>query len=87
MGRSPGFGSTPRNSVARLGLAFATAPWFLPLNLATQSNSPVHYAKGTQSGRYSPQGAEEALLLLVGKWFQVLFHSPPGVLFTFPSRY
>src|SRR6195952_4971890 len=20
-------------------------------------------------------------------WFQVLFHSPPGVLFTFPSRY
>ena len=27
------------------------------------------------------------LPLLVGKWFQVLFHSPPGVLFTFPSRY
>ena len=24
---------------------------------------------------------------LVAKWFQVLFHSPPGVLFTFPSRY
>ena len=24
---------------------------------------------------------------LVGTWFQVLFHSPPGVLFTFPSRY
>ena len=24
---------------------------------------------------------------LVGKRFQVLFHSPPGVLFTFPSRY
>ena len=23
----------------------------------------------------------------VGSWFQVLFHSPPGVLFTFPSRY
>jgi hypothetical protein len=23
----------------------------------------------------------------VGTWFQVLFHSPPGVLFTFPSRY
>ena len=24
---------------------------------------------------------------LVDIWFQVLFHSPPGVLFTFPSRY
>jgi hypothetical protein len=24
---------------------------------------------------------------VVGTWFQVLFHSPPGVLFTFPSRY
>uniref|UniRef100_A0A2P2PSE0 Uncharacterized protein n=1 Tax=Rhizophora mucronata TaxID=61149 RepID=A0A2P2PSE0_RHIMU len=23
----------------------------------------------------------------VGTWFQVLFHSPPGVLFTIPSRY
>jgi hypothetical protein len=27
------------------------------------------------------------LRLLVGNRFQVLFHSPPGVLFTFPSRY
>src|SRR5512135_2374910 len=27
------------------------------------------------------------LLPLVGTLFQVLFHSPPGVLFTFPSRY
>ena len=27
------------------------------------------------------------LLLLVSLRFQVLFHSPPGVLFTFPSRY
>ena len=24
---------------------------------------------------------------IVNKWFQCLFHSPPGVLFTFPSRY
>ena len=28
-----------------------------------------------------------SLLLLVGIRFQVLFHSPPGVLFTFPSQY
>ena len=27
------------------------------------------------------------LRLLVGDWFQVLFHSAPAVLFTFPSRY
>ena len=27
------------------------------------------------------------LLLVVNIRFQVLFHSPPGVLFTFPSRY
>ena len=27
------------------------------------------------------------LSVLVGTRFQVLFHSPPGVLFTFPSRY
>ncbi len=24
---------------------------------------------------------------LIDVWFQFLFHSPPGVLFTFPSRY
>ena len=31
--------------------------------------------------------AHMALCLLVSSRFQVLFHSPPGVLFTFPSRY
>src|SRR5512134_826422 len=34
-------------------------------------------------GASSPVG----LRPLVGTRFQVLFHSPPGVLFTFPSRY
>ena len=28
-----------------------------------------------------------ALPPIVSNWFQFLFHSPPGVLFTFPSRY
>lgn len=32
-------------------------------------------------------GAARGLRLLVSTRFQVLFHSPPGVLFTFPSRY
>ena len=31
--------------------------------------------------------AQHELRPLVGSRFQVLFHSPPGVLFTFPSRY
>ena len=29
----------------------------------------------------------EGLRILVGIWFQVLFHRPSGLLFTFPSRY
>ncbi len=86
MGRSPPFGSAPRNSVARFGLAFAPPPGGFPLGSLRSSNSPAHYAKGTQSGLFQ-LGRNIALLLLVGIWFQVLFHSPPGVLFTFPSRY
>jgi hypothetical protein len=50
------------------------------LSLACDRNSPVHSSIGTPSGL-------PALGLLVGTRFQVLFHSPPGVLFTFPSRY
>src|SRR5258706_11823590 len=39
--------------------------------------------------RQSSWGASSPVDLrpLVGTRFQVLFHSPPGVLFTFPSRY
>jgi hypothetical protein len=32
-------------------------------------------------------GHPEGLPVLVRTQFQVLFHSPPGVLLTFPSRY
>ena len=52
------------------------------LNLHVSSNSPDHNAKGTRSGR-----PKTTLPPLVGTRFQDLFHSPPGVLFTFPSRY
>ena len=48
------------------------------LNLTTCHNSPDRSTKSTWS---------LALPLLVSIRFQVLFHSPPGVLFTFPSRY
>ena len=50
------------------------------LKLACNTKSLTHYTKGTQSG-IAP------LLLLVSIRFQVLFHSPFGVLFTFPSLY
>ena len=51
-----------------------------------RSNSPDHNAKGTQSPSTGPK-THTRLPPLVGTRFQVLFHSPPGVLFTFPSRY
>ena len=50
------------------------------LNLATPHNSPDRSTKSTQS-------AFACLPLFVSIRFQVLFHSPPGVLFTFPSQY
>ena len=50
------------------------------VNLATECKSLTHYTKGTQSPL-------ARLLLFVCTRFQVLFHSPPGVLFAFPSRY
>jgi hypothetical protein len=54
------------------------------LSLATYGNSPVHYAKGTQSpDRRSGIG----LLQFVGTWFQVLLTPLEGVLFTFHSHY
>src|ERR1700710_1926450 len=58
-------------------LAFATAT---PHGLTSPhtANSQAHSSKGTRS---------LTLPRLVGTRFQVLFHSPPGVLFTFPSRY
>ena len=61
-------------------LGFPSAPGLKPLTL------PV-----TVTRRFILQKARrhayKALRLLVSTRFQVLFHSPPGVLFTFPSRY
>ena len=73
--------SRPRRGtqVALLRLAFATAPFRLTSPRA--SDSLAHSTKGT------PSHPKRVLRLLVGARFQVLFHSPPGVLFTFPSRY
>ena len=48
------------------------------LNLATYHNSLARSTKSMRSLALPP---------IVSIRFQVLFHSPPGVLFTFPSRY
>ena len=50
------------------------------LKLATYNRSPDRSTKSTISH-------VDVLYVLVGTRFQVLFHSPPGVLFTFPSQY
>ena len=83
MGRSLGFGSRARDwspvsdSLSlRLRLIDLTSP--------RTANSPAHSSKGTPSLALV---AQHELRQLVGSRFQVLFHSPPGVLFTFPSRY
>ena len=65
---------------AHFRLGFPSAPCFLALNLACSHNSSDRSTKSTPS-------SFNALRLLVNTGFQVLFHSPPGVLFTFPSRY
>ena len=79
MGRSPGFGSYTCNCGA-IHTRFPCGSGPLVLNLAAYSNSPDHSTKGTIS-------TVNGLYVLVNTRFQVLFHSPPGVLFTFPSQY
>ena len=73
-------GLIPETS-ALFRLALASAPR-LPLNLASEINSPVHSSIGTPLTLLL-----SGLRLLVNIRFQVLFHSAPAVLFTFPSRY
>ena len=80
MDRSPGFGSTPSNLIAHLRLAFATAPHLKCLTL-------LHNVTRWPVLQKVRSHTSNVLLQLVSAGFQVLFHSPPGVLFTFPSRY
>ena len=80
MGRSPGFGSTPADSFALLRLGFPSAPDLKSLTL------PAGVTRRTVLQKVRGR-AHKALPQLVNTGFQVLFHSPPGVLFTFPSQY
>jgi hypothetical protein len=86
MDRSLRFRVCPRELNRPVQTRFRSGSGAEHLSLARKDNSPDHNAKGTQSPRTPPKGRTR-LLPLVGTRFQVLFHSPPGVLFTFPSRY
>ena len=80
MGRSPGFGSTVTDSFALLRLGFPSAPHLQCLTL------PATVTRRTVLQKVRGR-AINALPQFVNTGFQVLFHSPPGVLFTFPSQY
>ena len=79
MDRSPGFGSNTCNCRA-VHSRFPCGSVPSALNLAAYINSPDRSTKSTTSHI-------NVLCVLVNIRFQVLFHSPPGVLFTFPSQY
>ena len=80
MGRSHGFGSNISNFSRPIQTRFRCGSAPEVLNLAGYIHSPDHSTKGTRSPL-------DGLSVLVSTRFQVLFHSPPGVFFTFPSRY
>ena len=80
MDRSPGFGSMATNFSRPIQTRSRFASGTQYLKLARCYNSPDRSTKSTRSHL-------NVLSLLVSTRFQVLFHSPPGVLFTFPSRY
>ena len=81
MVRSLGFGSITYDlsRPIQTRFPFGFVPYIV-LNLAIYNNSPDRSTKCTILHL-------NVLYLLVNIGFQVLFHSPPGVLFTFPSRY
>ena len=86
MDRSPGFGPAVYEFPALLRLAFAPAPRLKRLTI------PYTAARRTvlqKVRRYSVCTIryKTGLRQFEGTGFQVLFHSPPGVLFTFPSQY
>ena len=80
MDRSPGFGCTLTDLFVLFRLGFPSAP---PLDGLT---SPASVTRRTVLQKV--RGCTYKVLpQLVNTGFQVLFHSPPGVLFTFPSQY
>ena len=81
MGRSRSFGSADDNIGALFGLAFAQPPLQNSLSRYRQQLA------GSLCKRHAITAPQNRFDCLQAIWVQVLFHSPPGVLFTFPSRY
>ena len=79
MGSSPGFASAACDSLAILKARFRCGSF---PNL-TSPHTATRWLILQKARRHTTK----VLRLLVGTRFQVLFHSPLGVLFTFPSRY
>src|SRR3954467_9356898 len=79
MGRSLRFGSRPRDYIPPIQTRFRYA-YPTRVNLAPQPLPAGSFFK-------RPAITHRRLWRLVGTRFQVLFPSPPGVLFIFPSRY
>ena len=80
MDRSPGFGCTLTDLLVLFRLGFPSAPPLDGLTLpASVTRRTVLQKVRGRTYKVLPQ--------LVDTGFQVLFHSPPGVLFTFPSQY
>ena len=81
MGRSPGFGSIESDYISPysdlVSLRLRTF-WYLTLPHRVTRRTVLQKVRGC---------THMVLPLLVNIEFQVLFHSPPGVLFTFPSQY
>ncbi len=89
---SPGFGSTECNSAHSLRSGHAPCSDSLSLRLRLFGLTLLHSVtrrliKQKARRHPVPLARNIGLRLLVGIRFQVLFHSPLGVLFTFPSRY
>ena len=79
MDRSPGFASAARDS-CRPVRTRCRCGWLSCFASPRTATRWLILQKARRHGSCP-------LRLLVGARFQVLFHSPPGVLFTFPSRY
>ena len=85
MGRSPGFGSTPADSSALFGLGFPPAA---PLKgLASPAKvTPRLIMQKARRQAHAPEGTQDPPTDC-RRQVSGSFHSPSGVLFTFPSRY
>ena len=80
MDRSPGFGSAPTDFSPYSALVSLRLRAFPPLT------SPASVTRRTVLQKVRGSSYKD-VPQLVNTGFQVLFHSPPGVLFTFPSQY